>query len=187
VILEPKGPRERRKLAIDLDDLDLAFDNASWETSYYLDLETGQVIMVTDEISRELEAIDEELDREGDKQPAGYAGELERRDLPQWMREAVEQAAEVEAGYSTRYIAVPRAESRDGYQDMEDFIPTVRDQRLQDRLWRAIRGRGAFRRFKDVLADHPPEQEIWFAFRDARLRQRVLDWLAEEDIEPTAE
>jgi hypothetical protein len=185
-MLDPEQPREMRKLAIDLADLDVALDNASWETSFYLDLETGQVLMVTDEISRELAAIDEELDREGDEQLAGVADALGQRDLPQWMQEAVAEAAQVEAGYGTRYIAVPRAESRDGYRDMEDFIPTVPDHRLQDRLWRAIRGRGAFRRFKDVLANYPREQETWFTFRDARLRQRVLDWLAEEGIEPTA-
>jgi hypothetical protein len=186
-MLEPEEPRERRKLAINLYDLDVALDHASWELSFYLDLQTGRVIMVTDEIRRELEAIDEELDREGDEPIAGVVDALGRRDLPQWMQEAVEEAARVQAGYGTRYIAVPRAESRDGYQDMEEFIPTVRDQRLQDRLWRAIRGRGAFRRFKDVLADRPREERAWFAFRDARLRQRVLDWLEEEGIEPSAE
>jgi hypothetical protein len=67
---------------------------------------------------------------------------------------------------------------------MEDFISTVKDARLRDRLWRAISGRGAFRYFKDVLEDHPRERERWFAFKDAQVRQRVLAWLAEEDIKP---
>lgn len=69
---------------------------------------------------------------------------------------------------------------------MEDFIASVADGRLPERLWQAIRGRGAFRRFEDVLAHHPHEREAWFAFRDSRLRQRVLDWLELEGIEPIA-
>jgi len=47
--------------------------------------------------------------------------------------------------------------SRDGYRDMELFIGTVRDPGRADRLEIAISGRGAFRRFKDVLARWPGE------------------------------
>jgi hypothetical protein len=66
---------------------------------------------------------------------------------------------------------------------MEEFIISVRDARLQGRLEVAIQGRGAFRRFKDVLAGHPQERERWFAFKDQQLRQRALEWLAEQGIE----
>ena len=183
-MLEPETPLARRKLSVDLDELDVAFGGVSPETTWYLSLETGHVVMVTDEIRAELETILEEVASEGDTQPAAFADALERRGLPQWMQEAVQEAADVEMGYGTRYIAVPRAESRDGYDDMEEFIATVPEERLQDRLWRAIQGRGAFRIFKDVLGGYPSEQERWFAFRDARIRQRVLNWLEQEGIEP---
>ena len=83
----------------------------------------------------------------------------------------------------------PRAtlESSEGYQIIEDFIATVGDRHLQDRLELAIRGRGAFRRFKDVLAEYPRERERWFAFHDTRLRELVLRWLASEGIEALTE
>jgi len=45
---------------------------------------------------------------------------------------------------------------------MEAFIATMRNRRLQERLERAISGRGAFRYFKDVLLDYPAERECWF-------------------------
>jgi hypothetical protein len=51
-------------------------------------------------------------------------------------------------------------------------------------LWEAIRGRGAFGRFKDVLSTHPHERESWFRFKDEQMRRRVLDWLQEEGIQP---
>jgi hypothetical protein len=67
---------------------------------------------------------------------------------------------------------------------MEAFIITVGNPRLQERLERAIRGRGAFRYFKDVLLDYPAERERWFQFKQDRLHQRMLDWLEEQGITP---
>src|SRR5829696_6516522 len=118
-MLNPDAPLARRRLSIDLGELDLAFDGVSLETTWYLSLETGHVVMLTDEIRAELETILEKVASEGDTPPAAFADALERRGLPQWMQEAVQEAADVEMGYGTRYIAVPRAESRDGYDDME--------------------------------------------------------------------
>lgn len=39
---------------------------------------------------------------------------------------------------------------------------------------------------RDVPADHPTERERWFAFRNERVRERRLEWLADEGIEPPA-
>jgi hypothetical protein len=33
------------------------------------------------------------------------------------------------------------------------------------------------------LLDNPRERERWFAFKDEQLRRRVLEWLAEEEIQ----
>jgi hypothetical protein len=45
----------------------------------------------------------------------------------------------------------------------------------------AINGKGAFRRFKDVLLDYPEERERWFQFKGAKEQKRALEWL--DDIE----
>ena len=45
-------------------------------------------------------------------------------------------------------------------------------------------GRGAFRHFKDVLLDYPDERERWFKFKNARVRERILEWLESEGVEP---
>ena len=171
-----------KKIKMSLGELEYAFEDASWETSRYLDLETGQVVEIMDETRRELERIYEEYDPEA--QPFNLAEILQQRDLPEWQQQMLLEANQVEAQYGSRYIGVPQADPHEGYRDMEDFVVTVEDERLQERLWQAISGRGAFRRFKDVLAGHFREQERWYAFKDARLEQRVLDWLASEDIEP---
>jgi Uncharacterised protein family (UPF0158) len=65
-----------------------------------------------------------------------------------------------------------------------DFIDTVSDERLRELLTVAIQGRGAFRRFTDVLARRLGEQQRWFDFQAARLAARAVEWLAEEGCEP---
>ncbi len=75
--------------------------------------------------------------------------------------------------------------SRVEYGWMAEFTETVGDARLRDRLEVALDGRGAFRRFKNVLLDSPVERERWFAFRDELLRAAAREWLAEQGIEPT--
>lgn len=154
------------KIEINWMELDAAFQSGSWEMRYYLDLETGDVVMVTDEI-------------------AGYLEDPPDWELSDWMKQAIEEARQVEAGYGTRYVQIPQADTHEDYRDMERFISTVRDSDLRDRLWQAIEGRGAFRYFKDVLAEHPSEREHWFAFKDRCIYERVSDWLESEDIEPT--
>ena len=69
--------------------------------------------------------------------------------------------------------------SRDGYRDMELFIGTVRDPGRADRLEIAISGRGAFRRFKDVLGRRPGELDRWYAFSAERQHGRARAWLAD--------
>jgi hypothetical protein len=179
-----------RRLRVDLADLIDALDDASGEVSAYLDLESGEVIRITAEIQRELEAIatelaEESLDEEAYR--AAFAAAVDRRGPPAWMRELLWEADAVDAGLGTRFLPVPGADSRAGYADMEAFIETVASRRVQEHLWGAIRGRGAFRRFKDAVSGHPAERERWFAFRDGRTRQRALAWLADEGIEPVEE
>ena len=180
-------PPARRRVRIDLADLAEAFDDASWEVSTFLDLDTGNVIRITAEVRDELEALYAELPEEPADEGSyrvTFAAALEHREPPGWMHELLLEADAVEGGLGTRFLRVPEADSREGYGEMQAFIETVSSPRLQERLWAAIRGRGAFRRFKDVLASAPAERERWFAFKDARLRQRVLAWLADEGIEP---
>ena len=98
--------------------------------------------------------------------------------------ETQRQLTEIDEAEPGRYLQVRRADAREGYDDMQDFIDTVSDEHLQELLNVAIQGRGAFRRFKDVLARHPAEQQRWFEFQTARLDARAREWLAEEGYEP---
>ena len=78
-----------------------------------------------------------------------------------------------------RWLAVECAGSREGYRDMRAFIDTLADPDQVDRLQVAIQGRGALRRFKDVLGSTPDELDRWFAFSEERQRGRARAWLAD--------
>lgn len=83
-------------------------------------------------------------------------------------------------------IVVEPVSSRDQYRWMERFIETTEDAELRDRLTAAIDGKGAFRRFKDVLLSYPDERERWFQFRQDLLKVEMDGWLASLNIEPVA-
>lgn len=184
-----KGANEQRwhikQLAIDWSELTLAFDSSSWQLSYYLDTETGQVLAMTDETRQELEQIYEEYFDEDNPDAFDIEAVLAQRDdLPGWQKEALVEADFVETHYGRRVIAIPDTPTYEAYNEMQEYIATIEDDRLYNRLLNATRGRGAFGRFRDILHQHPAVLQRWYAFQENRLRQRILEWLKEEGIEP---
>jgi Uncharacterised protein family (UPF0158) len=84
------------------------------------------------------------------------------------------------------YLRIDPVSSREQYRWMERYIPMVEDPELQAKLSQAIDGKGAFRRFKDVLMAYAPERERWFAFRSERLRIFMEAWLSAHALNPVA-
>lgn len=54
-------------------------------------------------------------------------------------------------GDPDRWLALDRASSREGWQDMAYFAERQHDAAVREQLQRAMEGRGAFRRFRDVI------------------------------------
>lgn len=133
----------KKALRIDLDELCQAMEDSSYEHDYYLDLDNGEILFLS-----------EYMDREETKK----------------LRDQIEESPD-------RYELIPKAESHEGYEDMVDFIATVTDEHLAELLEVAIDGKGAFRRFKDVLARYAEEQGRWFRFKDERCVERAIEWL----------
>ncbi len=80
------------------------------------------------------------------------------------------------------YLRIDPVSSREQYRWMERFIPMVDEGELRTKLTQAIDGKGAFRRFKDVLMSFATERERWFAFRSERLRTFMEAWLGAHAI-----
>jgi len=83
------------------------------------------------------------------------------------------------------YLRVDPVSSREQYRWMERFIPMVDDLELRAKLAQAIDGKGAFRRFKDVLMSYAADREKWFTFRSERLRTFMEAWLGAHAIRAT--
>ncbi|HEY3341617.1 MAG TPA: DUF6429 family protein [Anaerolineae bacterium] len=153
------------RINIDWTDLSHAFESGSSEVRFFFDRQTGKVITLTDETLH-------------------YAETPPYNPLPDWMQNAVWEAAQVRDDCGKRYIPIPTADTADEYRDLEAFISTVNSPAVQSQLWRAIRGSGAFHRFKEALLEHPSERQRWFAYREGRTLARMTQWLASIDIEP---
>lgn len=82
------------------------------------------------------------------------------------------------------YIALPGKYEIDEYSMMEEFIDSLPEGRKQDELYDAIRGRGAFRRFKDEVNELGLEKK-WYKYRDDAYEELAIEWCEENGIEIT--
>ena len=171
-ILEEKGVEVKimKKLKADMEMIANAMEDvARMDMDYYLDKETGEVIITSEETFRYAEEEDEDKIREG---------------LPDWQKEDIKLAKDILFKNPDRYICIPERPSYEGYNLMVEFAEKVEDELLREKLSIALDGKGAFRRFKNVIADYPDYREKWFKFRDERLNKKVIEWLNSIGIEP---
>jgi hypothetical protein len=97
-------------------------------------------------------------------------------DTPEKRRRIEDNAA--------NFIKIEPASSREQYRWMEKFVSALPDAALRERLIIAIDGKGAFRRFKDVLLNYPTERERWFTYRGELLHYHIQGWLTQLQLEP---
>jgi hypothetical protein len=83
------------------------------------------------------------------------------------------------------FLRIEPASSREQYRWMERFVGSVTEEGLRERLIISIDGKGAFRRFKDVLLAYPAERERWFSYRAELLHWHIHTWLSEHEVEPS--
>ncbi|HFI2462738.1 TPA: UPF0158 family protein [Streptococcus suis] len=95
------------------------------------------------------------------------------------VREGLEE--EIEEDVAGRFVGLPTYYDFNPYTFMELYISDLTDGDLSDRLSRAIRGRGAFRRFKNEL-ERCDRLEEWYAFETQCYKELVLDWCQENEI-----
>jgi hypothetical protein len=142
-------------LRVKLQDILEGMDCQSDEQSSFLNLTTGEVVSITDEELRAAEN-DEPLE-----------------DFPEWQHEAIRIAGEIIE--TDHYLPLPDRFEIHEYSIMERFCLSVDDEDMRDDLCDAIRGRGAFRRFKDRMQLYGMAEE-WYQYRDAALREIAMAW-----------
>lgn len=100
--------------------------------------------------------------------------------LPEWQQEDMIIAIDVVENFEN-YIELPTKDEINEYDIMEDFCLAISDQRKQDTLLRSIRGKGAYRRFKDTIIELDIENE-WYAYRGEQFKQIAIEWCQDNHI-----
>lgn len=80
-----------------------------------------------------------------------------------------------------RYIRLPTKFEIHEYHIIEKFIWTLKGEKVE-RLEHAIQGRGAFRRFKDMVNRMGISQQ-WYDFREEYYRKLAIGWCQEHELE----
>jgi len=86
-----------------------------------------------------------------------------------------------------RFEEIPKYAGRDEYNLMCEFADAIDEDDIRERLDVALQGKGAFRRFRDVVFCYPDLKAKWFAARQQALLKEALDWLESLDTEPIYE
>jgi len=132
------------------------------EWTAYISKKTGELVTVTEE---EANIVD--------------AGGEDDEFIPDWQRETLPKVREVLE--SDDFVALPDKFEIHEYSIMERFCLSLSDEELQDELLYAIRGSGAFRRFKDAIY-RKEIQDDWYRFRDESIKDIAIDFLESEGI-----
>jgi hypothetical protein len=144
----------RRPVPVDLDELSSWLERDPLDGGGRLESETGEI----------------------------WSAEAEGLDVGEGLRLGEDEPADFED--PDRWLWIDCVGSGAAYRDMADFAATVTDPVLADRLEVALDGRGAFRRFKDVLDRDPDELTRWHVFFGDRRRGRARAWLAMHALKP---
>lgn len=80
------------------------------------------------------------------------------------------------------WVKVPDRYEQNGYGMMEDFIYSLDDETAQEWLSNAIRGRGAFRRFRGAC-ERFHILDDWYDFEEDARRNQAIRWCEENGIE----
>jgi hypothetical protein len=148
----------RVKLKDIIEEMEIQFE----DSRSLLNIKTGEIVLVT---SEDLRAVE-------DEEPYDQ--------LPEWEQENRIIAIDVVENFEN-YIELPTKYEVNEYEIMENFCLTVSDHRKQDSLLRAIKGKGAFRRFKDKIIDFEMEEQ-WYSYRDENFKQIAIEWCQENKI-----
>jgi ribosomal protein S18 acetylase RimI-like enzyme len=76
-----------------------------------------------------------------------------------------------------RLVSLPEWDSSEGFRLMERFAASFKNPAIRNKLTAALdRGRRVFRAFKDVMAEYPEAEQLWFAYKEREMRRVILDW-----------
>jgi Uncharacterised protein family (UPF0158) len=145
-----------------LDDLINALEEQSDTLYSFLDRETGEVFLMSDESLSLGEAEPEKIES-----------------LPGWQREEAEVAKLIAT--TERYLPLPSRFEVNEWNIMRDFCEQIKQDKARNSLVNAVHGNHAFRKFKDQIASHNLWKP-WNQFRRSALEEILRPWCEENGI-----
>lgn len=163
-------------MKVDIEALASAMEMSFDELDRYLDMETGEVIMVSDVEKRLAFQI-----VEAEEAPGNTSKSV--RDLSsfsEYEREAIQIAINI-VDNPERYKLLPKMTTSEKYDIMEAFCYQVKSERDREVLLGAIQGKGAFGRFREALLRLEIEQD-WFAYQSAETIKYAIEWCEKNKV-----
>ena len=129
-----------------------------------LQIITEAIDFACDELDQYLDIVKMEVVRVCNDRYSGFYDENDE-----------ELSEKIEEEYGTRYFRLPSQYELDNYKIMEDFIWSLPEGEMQDKLAAAIKGRGAFSRFRDEIR-HFGIEKGWYDFLEKAHREIAVEW-----------
>ncbi len=145
----------------------------------YLNTDDGSIIYITPSARATYRILIP--DQANVEEAAGILADADH--LQEWQRWDALNAAKV-AAEDTPYRKIPLEDIDRAFDDMVEFIKTVRHMPLRERLMIDIEQEWPFKRFETTLGRHPGERDRWFQFQDKGRFGRFVLWLFDQGFYP---
>ncbi|WP_079528791.1 UPF0158 family protein [Halobacillus hunanensis] len=94
--------------------------------------------------------------------------------LQDWEKDVLKLAYDI-VDHPMKYKQLPSKYEIHEYEMIEEFCLNIQDPDARENLLILIKGRGAFRRFKDRINELGIEEE-WYTFREEQYRKIAVEW-----------
>lgn len=102
---------------------------------------------------------------------------VSREPLPDWEARMIPLARQIVINGSPDFVRIPEAFGQPEHAWMAKFATETKSLKLKQKIQQALRGRGACRRFREIISDFPDEKKRWAAFRDRCWKEKIQLWL----------
>ena len=151
-------------LPVALTDIIDAMQMESDMIHHFLNRKTGEIILVTDEIASAVEYED-----------------LDLEEYPEWEQESILQYREILMDEDNVYVEFPSQYDFREWDMMASFAEQIEDEKIREILLVALDGKGAFRRFKDVIHRYGLAEE-WYSFKNYAFKLKAIEWCEKNGI-----
>ena len=104
-------------------------------------------------------------------------GSLQVFVLSEATDESRAQQERIQSELGKSFVRVSSMTSQDAFEEMEDFADSLEDAPTRDGLFKTLEGKGAFRRFRELMLENAPLRERWNEFRAERSKNRLEKFL----------